>query len=311
MKQIKHIFVRVTIVLCVINSLALFSQQSAVLTSGSLLEQVIAQVQNPEHKEETLLSLLVTLLDHGVQTHQSPVYAQSVFKLFSNIIKGAHYINATTLSHTLAQFPHHLERYFSTVKNQRYATHHTGDTGLLFDQFKSTVNNMLYIKFSSEYEFFRREPEKFLEHLADNVVRITQTEIEADKLRGTMIRFLELALSKIVWSPEDQEQTWESVKTIAANLGGLFEHTILEDVNDLDDLFWSLIHRYTYFIEITGSSLSVPFFEYIKNDIHQSNLLFLNLEEQDEFIESKRRYLQRVLMQAEVKARAFEKGILI
>lgn len=308
MKQIKHIFILVTIVLLSVYDAAHLKAGYEIVSSGSLLEQVITEVQNPKHKEEKLLSLLLTLLEHGKHTNQSPLYAQSVFKLFSNIIKGAHYINAYTLSNTLEQLVLQLEPYFGNrIDLKSNLMSNVSD----FDQFKATVYNTLYVKFSTEYESFKRSPESFLDTLSQDIFIISKQKTDIDTLRATMIRFLELTLGKLIWSPENQEGTWDSVKTIAKNLTLLFDNNILEDLNDLDDLYWSLIHRYCFFLDITGSMMRVSFYQHVKNDIATNQLLLLTLAEQDDFIEPKSRFLHKALVQAEVKARALEKGIIL
>jgi len=118
-------------------------------------------------------------------------------------------------------------------------------------------------------------------------------------------------LSKLVWSPEDGEKTWNSVKDISYQLATLVDNNILVDINDLDDLFWTLTYRYCYFLEIAGSDLPLEFFEKVKNDITAQELLFLELEEEDNLFESKASYLTRSLFQAEVKSRAYKKGIVL
>lgn len=276
----------------------------------SLLSDVIKEVQNSHHKEQRLLGLLESLLDHGNRTNQSALYAQSCIKLFSNVVKGTHYINAHTFCTFLEQINKHMAPYFSHTLSREYLRTNAQDMHM-YDRFKATVNSMLYVKFSSEYDSFKSEPELFLNTIALHILDIMQEEVQIEKLRNTLVRFLELAIGKLVWSPDDQEKTWHSVKDISLSLAALFENSILDDVNDLDDLFWSLIHRYSFFLELTGSMLQESFYTHVKHALRDENLLILTLQEQDDFVESKAHYLQRVLFQAEVKSRAYQKGILM
>ncbi len=57
--------------------------------------------------------------------------------------------------------------------------------------------------------------------------------------------------------------------------------------DELDDLLKSLVERFVYFLELTGSDLSFDVIETIKKDLESGNLLFHMIDEQEEFIESK------------------------
>ena len=65
-----------------------------------------------------------------------------------------------------------------------------------------------------------------------------------------LVDFLEIAMAKLIWSPEEHEKIWENVKAISRQLEVLIQHNILNDANDLDDLYWTLIHRFCFFLEI-------------------------------------------------------------
>jgi hypothetical protein len=99
------------------------------------------------------------------------------------------------------------------------------------------------------------------------------------------------------------EKSWTQVKHIAEQLASLLDNNIIDDTNDLDDLYWSLLTRYCYFIELTATDNAPSFYSYIKKDIAHSSLLFLELPEQDTFIESKLSYMQRTLATAEASSR--------
>ena len=162
---------------------------------------------------------------------------------------------------------------------------------------------MLYCKFSAEYAEFKQSPEEFLQQISEEIALVNQHTINLDKLRNTIVRFLELTLSKVLWAPEDHVHTWGSVKEISQGLTVLFERGVLEDVNDLDDLFWSLIHRYTYFLDIVGSLMQSHLYDEINNDIAAHSLLLLTLPEQDSFILDKASVLSRAIERVQEKIR--------
>jgi hypothetical protein len=80
--------------------------------------------------------------------------------------------------------------------------------------------------------------------------------------------------------------------------------------DDLDDLFKSLLERFCHFLDLAGSDLSMDVINSIKQDIVAGKLLFLELEEQEDFIETKAERLQRALLLTEAKVRARSFGII-
>ena len=100
-----------------------------------------------------------------------------------------------------------------------------------------------------------------------------------------------------------------SVKVIAKNLTTLKEHNIINQ-DDLDDLFKSLLERFCHFLDLAGSDLSVEVIQKIKEDIASGNLMFLELEEQEDFMETKSERLGRSIIQTEAKVRARSYGII-
>ncbi len=280
-----------------------------------VLEKNLIELKKPEFQKDILphdFTYFIDLLQYGKKTEQERTYAYSLVRLFSNILKGAEYVNADKFSTTLLKpLPDALKDYFITTKMETYFSNKTLYDAETLDRFKEVVNTMLYTRFSTEFEVFKRSPGEFLDILSDEITHVVEEEMSIEQLRQSFIRFLEIGLSKLVWSPEDGEKTWNSVKDISYQLATLVDNNILVDINDLDDLFWTLTYRYCYFLEIAGSDLPLEFFEKVKNDITAQELLFLELEEEDNLFESKASYLTRSLFQAEVKSRAYKKGIVL
>jgi len=249
---------------------------------------------------------LLQFLEHGKKTHQTRGYAKSVIKLFSNKIKAVQYINAYTFSLMLSEFPDLLGEHFL----------HKRESAL--DKHKDTINSILYSTFLSKYDYFKKNPQEFFDSLSmeilntiENDLPIIHEDISCDELRQAIVRFLEIALGKLIWNPEEHEKIWESVKTISKQLESLMECNIINDANDLDDLYWSLIHRFCFFLEIASPELPVEFYEKMKNDLATQQLLLLELEEQEELIETKGNYLMQAILQGQAKKQAAEMGIVL
>ena len=180
----------------------------------------------------------------------------------------------------------------------------------MFDRFKDSVNNVLYNRFLTEYDVFKQDPDNFLHDLSQQVLDLAQEEIAVLQVRNVLMRFLEISIGKLVWSVDESEKAWDSTKKIAAELTKLAELAIIEDINELDDLFWSLTYRFGFFVDIFASNLPNAFYDIVQHDIATKKLLLVNLEEQQDWLEAKESYLTRTLKCSKAKMFAYQNGIL-
>ena len=251
-------------------------------------------------------SHFIQLLQHSKSmTQHRRAYIKSVIKLFGNKIKGAQYINAYAFSLMLDQLPDLFEEYFSLKR--------------CLDPINSTkkVYSILEETFLNKFDTFKQKPREFLDTLSHDIVESLQKDTEfitedisIEQLRQSIVRFLESCTSKLVWSPEDHEAIWDSAKKISKQFEVLIDRNIITDSSDLDDLYWSLIHRFCFFIDITGSDLPLEFYEKIRNDIASQQLLLLELDEQEKSIEPKMAHLKHALFNGEARKRAIDNGII-
>lgn len=273
------------------------------------IRNFLQHVYNRHEYDEILptnLSHIIQFLEHGKKNNQSRAYVKSVIKLFSNKLKGVPYINAYAYSFMLADFPELLNDYF-LIKRA---------TGL--NKYKETLNSILYQTFLSKYDFFKKSPQEFFDALSQEIIETLQhdlptmsDDISQEELRHTLVRFFEIGINKLIWHPEEHDKIWASVKSISRQLEALMEHNIIDDSNDLDDLFWTLIHRFCYFLDLAHESLPVKFFETIKNDIATEQLLLVELEEQEALITSKRDHLLHVVRGGLARKQGVAQGLIL
>lgn len=236
---------------------------------------------------------MLELLEYGNKNNKDTLYIKSVLRLFSNKIKACSYIDATdALPELLAQLPALLEPHFVVNADQ------------VFTSLKDIIYHIQYQHFKDMFPQFKINPESFLENLATHIEN-------AAELRRLMQVFLEISLSKLIWHPEDQFKTWHNVKTIADQLAALYKKTIITDQEDLNSLYITLLERYCYFLEITAPCISIQTFEQIRQDMHTNYTPLLDLEEQEDMLETKAQRLTRCLLELEAKARARESGIVL
>lgn len=283
----------------------------SVPTHESLLDLARQTLQKTEADGTIILSGIDQFIAYARIVEHPQNYLRTIFKMFGNKLKSCEFINCYELTTVLNNIFDQLEKYVKPERASAYLRKTMLIESTMFDRFQSVTNNILYAKFSTEYETFKQDPEVFLEHISYEITHIAQEEITIELMRQALIRFLETALSKVVWSPIEEDQTWTITKHLSHKLALLVERNILTDVNDLDDLFWSLVHRYCYFLDVTTGMMKSATYHRIQEDIYANQNVLLELEEQDDFVERKIACLSRALIQAEIKTRAQEQGIIV
>ncbi len=263
---------------------------------------------HPDYTEIVLPSNfahIMQFLEHGKKTEQPLAYAQQVLRLFSDGEKRCPYINAYAFQLLLQDLPSLLAGYFLVQR--------TSHIHVLQDK----INKLLYTRFSCECALFNSMDVAGAQTIATDLSKELSQEIydtlnnnygtsdiSAEELRKSLLIFLEVGLSKLIWSPEDQMDTWQTVKNISEQLAALMDHNIIIDYDDLNGLFVTLLERYCFFLDIAGTELPDIFYQQIKNDIASSSLLLLTLEEQEQYIEPKIKRLQKAIERAHAKMKS-------
>jgi hypothetical protein len=259
-----------------------------------------------EYAEELLphnFGHFIEFLEFGKESKQNMLYIQSTIRLFSNKVKSCEYVCIDTVDNLLDRLPGLLESYF--VKKPVS----------LFAEAKNTIKRILYSTFLSKFSFFKQNPDTFFDELSSDILtelgatNFVQTYVDKEQLRQNIIRFLELTLNKVIWTPLDQEEVWTSVKAVASRLEDLVKHEIINQ-DELDDLFQSLLERFLHFLDLAGADLDPHVITLIEKDIESGNLLFLQLEEQEEYLQPKVERLHKALKKLEAKIIAHQQGIL-
>jgi len=295
-----------------INERSFQEKDTALQNQNDLIISLQQELKTPEYAKEILpndFSHFSQLLSFGTTNNQPPVYLRSVVKSFSNLLKRSQYVNASAFSQLLENLPAQLAPYFTLPASRAYISNSALYDAAFVDRFKATVNNVLFSKFSTEYDSFRQDPNTFLKNISTNIVTIAQEEMTQEQLRHSVIRFCEIALSKLIWDPTAQEKTWLTTKRIAEQLATLLEYNIIDDTNDLEDLHLTLLNRYCYFIELTATDMPASFFAGIRNDLTSRDIVLFALAEQDSILEPKLSYMQRTLIEAETAAYRHQAGL--
>jgi len=152
--------------------------------------------------------------------------------------------------------------------------------------------------FTNYLSFFQKNPDAFLDALAEQIAKKTnevqtQHHVDIESIRKDILRFLETCINKLIWSPGDAYDAWHSINELATQCEYFFGKKLLSDVDAFDDLCWSLIHRFCYFIDIAAPDISQDVFIQIINDIHTQKYILFAIEEQESVMMSKKDFLVR------------------
>ncbi len=277
------------------------------MTTAGIHDYIRLVYNNPQYTQEILpndFSHLIQFLKHGIATKQSRAYLQSTLRLFTNKLKACPYVNACAFNELLEQLPALLQPHFLTTRT--YA----------IDRLQKRINTVLYSQFLEKFDRFKADPNLFFSDLSHIILdeldaaNAELTFISPKEMHKAVLTFLEIGLSKLMWSPYDKQATWHTVVSISEHLTQLLENSILANTDDLNDVFVSLTERYCYFLDIAANDLPISFYREVSQQVVSTTLPLLLLEEQEDFIESKAQRLLRSLTHAEARCRSYNHGAI-
>jgi hypothetical protein len=243
------------------------------------------------------LSHPLQFLQFGKESNQKLLYSISTFRLFNNKIKQCPYISADAFNAFLARLPHLLE---SSIHEKNSS---------FIKELKDGFKRILYHNFLSRFSFFQDDPEKFFDGVLEEMSKAIEKNnyiekiIDKEQLRSYIVRFIETGIAKLLWSPYSQKEVWESVKQVAEHCRTLHETGIITE-DDLDDLYQSLICRFSDFVALVGTSFELETIKAIIDDLKNNSLHLFCLEEQEQCIETRAQRLEKALEIAEISIRA-------
>ena len=135
-------------------------------------------------------------------------------------------------------------------------------------------------------------------------------DVTIDEFRDTLVCFLDVGLSKLIWHPEDGLQTWLSANAIANSLVAMADNNMF-DSDDAYELKDTLLERYCFFIDIVSKDLPANFFPSLKNDLANQRSALLDDEELEKCLETKRERVARAFCEGEFQASARKQGVIV
>lgn len=238
---------------------------------------------------------LAQFIEYSQQANQSPEFTEGVLRLFNQKLKMSSYVSAPAFERLLLQTSPYFEHQLAQTTTPLW----------------HNLKNHLATTFKSRFASLQEQPLQFFEDLSKELsTKFTIQNTTPERVRFTLLRLLTSTCDKIVWSPTDQAQTWASFKAIGTTLERLHQKKVIPDELDANDLYWSLVERYAYFMELVGSQLSLETCEKIKQDLKERKITWLESPEQEAGLQTKIERLAEVLIETEAKIQANKHGLI-
>lgn len=226
---------------------------------------------------------------YGKQTEQKYDFYEGVFRLFIQKFKSAPYIDSESCATFLLQY----QEFFSQLFPQE-------------QPLWQGIKKILWENFCKKFSFFKSDPSTFLETISQEVVDyITHQSSTPERIRSVFIRFLTTTIDKLAWVVDDQYNTWTVFRSIGDSINYLHQNGAIPNEQDCNELYWGLIERYCYFLELNGSMLKQETCASIKHDLLTGKVPWLTIKEQEYGVTTKAERIAQALLETEAKVLAF------
>lgn len=235
---------------------------------------------------------LIDFLAHSRHTSDPLTFSLRIIDLFHARMKEASWLSAYDVYEVVNALQEHVEPLFKKALDVRLAN----------------VEKTLYRSLLTRFRDLKTNPEAFIHDVGVDILAIVDTS-EIARLRILCTSLIEGMLDRLIWSPEDSEETWQSVKDIADSLHGLYKSNIIADGPTLNHCLWSLLYRFCYIIETGSEDFPLEMYHVIKRDIVcGDSVLFAFADDREGLMNSRAQWLRSVVIASEVRARQVREG---
>lgn len=229
-------------------------------------------------------SHMIQFLNYGISSGQNEQFASSIIKMFLQKLKAAPCVQAETLVEFLPEFTKAIKPYLEK-KEANFLT-----------EMQIILKEKLSKIFAQYFSYFQNNPDGFMTSLAEQIAKqtnqsATQQHIEVEQIKKDILRFMEMAINKLVWTSQDDVEIWYTCNRLADQSQVCLNQKILSNVDAVDDICWSLIHRLCYFTELSAESLSKDFYARVLHDVQTKPLTLTSLAEQEDLMTKKKDHL--------------------
>jgi len=255
---------------------------------------------NPYYADRYLpfdLSHILTFSGFASQTVKPREYLFNVISIFEQKLFFSGFINGYEFEEFLKNYILLISQYFNqkTEKEERI----------------NQIKEKLYTLLCNDFDKLKANPEKILNETAISIdliatnTSMTQDDIDLpiSRLQDAVLGLFKICLSDLIWSPVDHIKIWKSIKSISSMLEECLQKQILIDSHNLNQLFWCLIARFSYFIALWGNNLPESFYTDIIDEINSKPCNLWNIKENDPLLLSKFRHLNYILNQGTLRSK--------
>ncbi|MBA3751803.1 hypothetical protein H0X06_03330 [Candidatus Dependentiae bacterium] len=231
-------------------------------------------------------------IDFAPHNFQPRFTIRKILSLFQTKLDNI-YINPYAFSHLLYEIHPTIARYCNKAQEKIH----------LIETMKETIGSYLI----DNYADFKHNPEKTLHELAHILYTSMdgsaheEKDISIRELQHAVHLFLVRGLSQLIWNPADHRETWNSVKMLSCQLEKFSEYYMIDTVM-FDNLLWTLLDRYGFFLNLVAQDLKPDFFDAVRSDLHSEKAALWLSEERENYITTKYEYLTSILLEAEITA---------
>lgn len=229
-------------------------------------------------------SHMIQFLEYGLKSDQNEQFASSVIKMFLQKLKAAPYVQAESFAEFLPKLTRSMKPYLEKKEAS------------FLREMQIVIKEKLSKIFAEYFSYFQKNPDGFMTNLSEQIAKqtnlsVTQQHIDVEHLKKDVLRFIELASNKLIWSSKDDVEVWYTCNRLAHECQNCLDENVLCNQDALDDICWSFIHRFCYFVELSHETLSKNFYAQVLHDLQTKPLALVALEEQEDLMTSKKSHL--------------------
>ncbi len=295
--------------------LAQFATRYASITDHLAFKQYIHETyNNPEYMN--VLSQdgtgICDFLELSWELSLSSVDVYTMLRLFNLKLKECEIIDDTILQQLARKIPILIKKHLTPSQGVSYAE----------EELQASFEHLLLTRFTSSLNQFNKDPEAFISLLSQELANqaresIIQSYLAFDnqryfqkRLQGQIISLVQTIVDRTLWNVKSHEGITNSFIGMADCIISLGAKGVIDDMDDLDSLLWSLTYRFIYFLDVFGGALPKAFYDHLEVTFDSGEIFFIELDEQDAGIRAKREYLRKAIIKGKTKALAFEKGLI-
>ncbi len=179
------------------------------------------------------------------------------------------------------------------------------------NSFIQSCKDILATYLVEDFDRFQIRTDQVLEDFAADlhafIASADSRDISIREFQHTVHYFLTKGTSMLIWNPDDQEDAWHIMLSIASALEECAIRNLI-DADMLDDLNWTLIHKFSSFVQIAATELDTSFFDAARYSLQTENRALFDAEEREVYITTKSDYLANLLINAETTSRMHAAG---